>query len=122
MIWYYDLERYTTNYLMTHLPHDSFRCTHDPSSLNSKVNDGDLVIFFNYKHSKLYDSMVARGAMMFPTENITHRLRNRATQLKELDAIIAFTFSFNWVAINFFTNPDSPIALCGKLDNLSISL
>lgn len=116
MIWYYDLEPYTKNYLMTHLPHDSFRCTHDPSSLNSKVNDGDLVIFFNYKHSKLYDSMVARGAMMFPTENITHRLRNRATQLKELDAITKFPLKREY--IEAFTgipkpNKDLPIMKTG---------
>lgn len=116
MIWYYDLEPYTKNYLMTHLPHDSFRCTHDPSSLNSKVNDGDLVIFFNYKHSKLYDSMVDRGAMMFPSENITHRLRNRATQLKELDTITKFPLKREY--IEAFTgipkpNPELPIMKTG---------
>lgn len=116
MIWYYDLEPYTKNYLMTHLPHESFRSTHDPASLNSKVVEGDFVIFFNYKHSKLYDSMVKRGAHVFPSKDITYKLRNRATQLKELDTITKFPLKREY--IEAFTgipkpNPDLPIMKTG---------
>jgi len=118
MIWYYDLEPYTKNYLMTHLPNGSFKSTHDPSSLNSKVVAGDFVIFFNYKHSKLYDSMAERGAILFPNKYITHKLRNRATQLKELDSITKFPLKREYIdAFTGIPKPNKELPIMKTGDN-----
>jgi len=118
MIWYYDLEPYTKNFLMTHLPNGSFRSTSDPSSLNSKVKQGDMVIFFNYKHSKLYDSMVKRGAHVFPSKDVTYKLRNRATQLQELDTITKFPLKREYIeAFTGIPKPNRELPIIKTGDN-----
>lgn len=60
MIWYYDIEIKTILFLLLNLPYNSFRSTSSSKALDKNVKKEDLVIFFNYKHTKLYDSLVKR--------------------------------------------------------------
>lgn len=90
MVWYYDIEMSTIQYLALNLPHGSYRSTNNPTTLHAKAKDGDLVIFFNYKHSRLFDTLVSRGVSTYPSAVVTYRLRNRSIQLKALDSITSF--------------------------------
>jgi len=90
MIWYYDIEISTISFLLLNLPYNSFRSTSKAGTLDKNVKSGDLVIFFNYKHTKLYDSLIKRGAILFPSNEISYFIRNRAKQLKTLDNITKF--------------------------------
>jgi len=97
MIWYYDIDSDVIDFLRSNLPVDSFRASHNPATLSSKAKAGDLVIFFNYKHSKLYDSLERKGIRLFPSPKITHTLRNRAKQLRELDTITIFPLKRQYI-------------------------
>lgn len=117
MIWYYDIEAKTISFLLLNLPYNSFRSTSNANALNKNVQKDDLVIFFNYKHSKLYDSLFKRGAILFPENNINNIIRNRSTQLKMLDTIT--TFPLNRIYIDEYSgipipNKDYPILKVGN--------
>lgn len=71
MIWYYDIEISTISFLLLNLPYNSFRSSSKADTLDKNVKSGDLVIFFNYKHTKLYDSLVKIGAILFPSNVIS---------------------------------------------------
>lgn len=90
MIWYYDIEASTISFLLLNLPYNSFRSTSSSKALDKNVKWGDLVIFFNYKHTKLYDSLIRRGAILFPSSEITYFVRNRSKQLRILDTVTKF--------------------------------
>lgn len=111
MIYYNDNCRMITSKLKELVP--DIRIT---TNLKQTLDSSDTVLFFNFKHNKLYDRLLSNGVNLFPYHDFVHFVRNRATQLKVIDTITKYPLKREYIESHtgrIFSRSDLPILKVG---------